>query len=248
MNRWWLLCLWLWLGPTQAEPLRVAVASNFVATMDELGTAFTAQTGHQVLISSGSTGQLYAQIKQGAPFDVFLAADTQRPQRLVAQGLANNLEVYATGILLLYVRQSPEGGCAAWLTSQSSGYLAVANPALAPYGHAAQVYLQHQGLWARWQNRLVMGENIAQASHFVASGAAAAGLLAKAMVRLMPPVEGSCRWELPTELYPPIEQAVVNLRRSQNHIPVTAFRRFLQSEQAQKIIQEQGYKVGVTHD
>ncbi len=240
----WLIggCLLFSALVTAAEPLRLAVASNFVNTMQRLAQAFTEQTGHAVLISSGSTGQLYAQIKQGAPYDVFLAADIRRPQWLVDEGLAKELEVYATGILQLYVRQAPEAGCSTWLTSQPTGFLAVANPELAPYGFAAKKYLQNQGLWSRWQTRLVMGENIAQASHFVASGAAAAGLLAAATVRLMPPAKDSCSWTLPAGLHPPIEQAVVNIKRSKSPASVEAFRRFLRSEPAQQIIHEQGFQ------
>lgn len=245
---WLLPGLLLWLGPLKAEPLRVAVASNFVATLHELATSFTAQTGHQVMISSGSTGQLYAQIKQGAPFDVFLAADTLRPQKLVDEGLAVELEIYATGILVLYVRQAPDADCATWLGNPVPGFLAVANPDLAPYGQAAQDYLQHQNLWESWQKRLVMGENIAQTSHFVATGAAAAGLLAQATVRLMPPMAGSCVAELPAAAHPPIEQAVVNLKRSQNGSVVAAFRRYLHSAEAQQLIVAHGYRVGVAGD
>nr|WP_255589935.1 molybdate ABC transporter substrate-binding protein [Marinicella sp. NBU2979] len=238
------VCLLGWAMVSAAEPLRLAVASNFVTTVQELTQAFSETTGHAVLISSGSTGQLYAQIKQGAPHDVFLAADLKRPQWLVDEGLAVGLEVYAIGTLQLYVREAPEGGCETWLSSQSEGFLAVANPALAPYGHAAQAFLQNQGHWSRWQERLVMGENIAQASHFVASGAAAAGLLAAATVRLMPPVQGSCQWTLPPQSHPPIEQAVVTLKRSQNPEAVAAFRRFLRSKPALEIIRAHGYRSG----
>jgi len=237
----WLCVLLMVSALLPAAQLRVAVASNFAPTLEQLATEFQHQSGHQLQISSASTGQLYAQIRQGAPFDLFLAADTKRPERLVADGLASEPHVYARGQLTLVVLRTDPAACAQWLAQSTEGYLAIANPDLAPYGTAARSYLQETQLWQRFSGRLVMGENIAQATHLVFSGNARAGLLANALLSQREPPAGSCQWPLPVSDYPPVLQVMVTLNRGAANPVTGAFRRFLRSQTALQIISQHGY-------
>lgn len=226
-----------------ADSLRVAVASNFVATLHKLQPAFKATSGYDLIISSASTGQLYAQLIQGAPFDVFMAADTDRPHLLVNAGLAADLHVYASGKLVLVSNVSVDAGCEAILTEKSLRFLAIANPDLAPYGLAAKQFLQRQNLWQSLKNRMVMGENIAQTTQLVLSGNATAGLLSQALL----PGELSaaqCQWPIPTDQYPKINQAMVYIKSSHNKARYEAFLNFMQSPQVAAILKKQGYEVG----
>ena len=139
------------------------------------------------------------------------------------------------------VLHTDRSSCAAWLTESTEGHLAIANPDLAPYGAAARSYLRDQKLWQRFSGRLVMGENIAQATHLVFSGNARAGLLANALLSQRQPPAGSCQWPLPVSAYPPVSQAMVTLNRAKTNPVTGAFRGFLRSDSAQQIITEHGY-------
>jgi len=161
-----MLFFWLAAGlvtpAAQGAEIRVAVASNFKRTMEELATAFEARTGHRLILSAGSTGKHFAQIMNGAPFDVFLAADARRPALLEREGVAvaGSRRVYAIGELVLW-SLAPDYVDEAVLEKDEFRFLAIANPELAPYGRAAMEVLQARGLWQRLQSRLVRGENIA---------------------------------------------------------------------------------------
>ncbi len=230
-------------GLVHATEIRVAVASNFQPAMAALKRQFESTSDHRLTLIFGSTGKHYAQIINGAPFDAFLAADAERPQRLEREGLAvaGSRFTYALGKLVLW---SPRPGYVdaqgRVLEHSDFRHLAIANPRLAPYGLAARQVLQALGLWDRLSDRLVQGENIGQAYQFVESGNAELGFLAWAQVqgRNMP-VTGSF-WLVPQELYQPIEQQAVLL--SDNDAS-QALLRFLQSSQALKIIVDHGYAV-----
>lgn len=224
-------------------PVRVAVASNFLATLEPLAEAFEAHSGTRVVVSSGSTGKLYAQIRQGAPFDVFLAADARRPRLLEREGpaLQGSRFTYARGRLVLWSRD-PEllADGPAPLADGRIARLAVANPRTAPYGSAAVETLEHLGLWQRWAPRVVRGENVGQTLHFAATGNVDAAFVALAQVRHPAHRGRGSLWEVPETHYRPIDQQAVQLRPG---TAAAAFLAFLRSRQARGIIEDSGYHV-----
>ena len=226
-------------APGSADDVHVAVASNFVPVLTELAPTFSAQTGHRLLPSAASTGKLYAQIRQGAPFAVFLSADSRHAERLEAEGHAvrGSRFTYALGQLVLW---SPDVGRidadGAVLRAGRFDRLALANPRLAPYGLAAQQALERLGLWEALQSRLVQGENIAQAYQFVASGAAPLGFVAAS--QLADTGAGGSSWTVPATLYDPIEQQAVLLR---DEPPARAFLTFPCEADSQTLIARRGY-------
>jgi molybdate transport system substrate-binding protein len=227
--------------PATAAEIRVAVASNFRPAMQVIAKRFENQTGHEVILIFGSTGKQFAQIQQGAPFDAFFAADSQRPAQLEQDGVAvaGTRFTYAVGKLVLW---SPVAGyvdaVGDVLKTGDFKRLAIANPQLAPYGRAAQQVLEASGLWESLANRLVRGENIVQAFQFVTSGSAELGFIAYAQIKQPgKPLKGSY-WDIPQSLYSPIEQQAVLLKDSE---PARAFLQFTQSWEALKIIGAFGY-------
>ena len=231
--------LW-WPGAVAGETLTVAVASNFAPAFEALAEDFEARTGYRSRVSTASTGKLYAQIRNGAPFDVFLAADAIRPAQLEQAGLTlgGSRYTYAVGRLVLWSRD-PDLGCAEWLTASSEGKLAIANPIHAPYGVAAKEVLDALRIWQRYRTRLVTGENVAQALHFTVSGNARAGLLAASQIAEVEP--DGCQWNVPRELYRPIEQQVVVLARAAEKSAAIALAEYLRSEEARIRIRRAGY-------
>ncbi len=234
------VCLLL-TTPAVADTLRVAVASNFTETIRELARQFEHSSNHKVTLIFGSTGKHYAQIRHGAPFDLFLAADSRRPQLLEEAGVAvpGSRFTYAVGRLLLW---SPDENLideeASVLTTGQFRHLAAANPKLAPYGRAAQQVLQARKLWAPLRGRLVRGENIGQAFQFVRSGNAELGFIAAAQIRRPgQPMEGSW-WQVPDSLHDPIEQQAVLLRDS---AAARGFLDFIRSDAARQVIHSFGY-------
>lgn len=225
-------------GEPRREEVTVAVASNFAPTIQKLADLFEQETGTPVVLSFGSTGKQYAQIVNGAPFDVFLAADSQRPRLLEEQGIAigGTRFTYAVGRLVLW---SPDEGRVAGEETLRRGdfrFLSIANPRLAPYGLAAQETLESMGLWEEVQPRLVQGENITQAWQFVATGNAEIGFVPEATL-LESGAVGS-HWIVPRELYTPIIQDAVLLRDTP---AARAFIEFLAGENARTLIGESGY-------
>ncbi len=227
----------------QAAPVRVAVAANFIAPMRQIAAAFERASGHKLLLSFGSTGRLYAQVRNGAPFDVFLSADEEAPARLMQEGLAvpGTRQAYATGRLVLWSRDAAlvdaQGQV---LRTSGAGPLAIADPKLSPYGRAAQQALQQLGVWPHWRTRLVQGESIAQAHQFVASGNAPLGLVALAQIMDAGRMGPGSGWVVPAHLHAPIRQEAVLLQRSE---PAQALMRFLGSDAAREIIQRHGYEL-----
>ncbi len=230
--------------PSWAGTAVVAVATNFSAAMVELQREFQATSGHELTIVHGSTGKLYAQIRSGAPFDVLLAADQQRPQRLVAEGLAlaDTRFTYALGHLSLWStdpNRIPAAGAAA--LAQGDFRLAMANPALAPYGAAAEEVLQALGLAETLRDRIVLGENVGQAHAMVATGNAELGLVARSYIMSDNNRLGGSRWDVPADLYKPIRQDAVLLKRALHNPAARDFLTFLRNPRARATIAARGY-------
>jgi len=237
-----LIALLFCATPAAGEMALVAVAANYAGAAEAQAQAFAAASGHQITLTTGSTGKLYAQIGAGAPFDVLLSADAATPARLEAEGaaVAGTRFTYALGALVLWSPDHALIGAdpVAALASPDLRHLAIANPALAPYGVAAEQTLEALGLWQQVQGRLVMGENIGQTYAMVASGAASAGFVALSAV--VSEDQGS-RWLVPQELFQPIQQDAVLLRHGANNAAARGFLDWLKTPQAQTISASFGY-------
>ncbi|WP_298717323.1 molybdate ABC transporter substrate-binding protein [uncultured Oceanisphaera sp.] len=242
--RFTLLCAVLGCSaPLAADEIRVAVATNFIEVMERLGDDFAAQSGHQVLISSGATGKLYAQIKNGAPYDVFLAADERRPALLDQEGvaIAGSRFTYALGKLVLwspiedYI--SPDLRV---LKKQDFHFLSIANPKTAPYGRAAQQVLEKQGVWAALRPKMVRGENIGQAYQYVFSQNAQLGFVAKSQVFKNGVFAEGSYWQVPEPLYDPIVQQAVLLK---DGAAARQLLDYVRSPAAAGVIESYGYGV-----
>lgn len=237
------LCLSALLGlsavPAMAETANVAVAANFASVAEALAERFEAQGEHELVLSFGSTGQLYAQISQAAPFAVFLAADTERPEKAITEGLAveGSFFVYAEGRLALYGPGRDLSAGAATLAGDFHK-LAIADPDAAPYGRAAVEVLVALGLYDAIAPRLVMGESIAQTLQFVESGNAELGFVATSQV-----IGKADTWLVPVELHEPIAQGAVLLRAGEGNAAAVAFLEFLRSDDAVGVIEAAGYRV-----
>lgn len=234
-------------GPAAAEEATIAVAGNFSEVAERLEADFERESGHDLTFVVGSTGKLYAQIAHGAPFDAFLAADRARPERLEDEGLAvaGSRFTYATGRLTLWSREPGRVGGDGAATLRQGGFrlLAIANPALAPYGEAARQTLEGLGLRERLEGKIVMGETIGQAHALVASGNAELGFVALSYV-LSPrnETEGS-RWDVPADLHEPIRQDAVLLSRAARNPAARGFLHFLRGAAARAVIETYGYGV-----
>jgi molybdate transport system substrate-binding protein len=222
----------------------IAVAANFMAPMQQMLPAFEAATGHKLQLSSGSTGKFYAQIKNGAPFDVLLAADDETPIKLEQEGaaVAGSRFSYAIGKLVLW-SASVDGVDAKGevLRQGKFSHLAIANPKLAPYGRAAQESLQALGLWDGLQGKLVTGENIAQTQQFVASGNAQLGLLALSQVWRDGRLSSGSAWLVPEKLHAPIRQDAVLLLKGKDNPAAQALLSYLRSDAAKAVLRSYGY-------
>jgi len=217
------------------------VASNFATAMKALTVEFEKTTAHHVVLSFGSTGKHYAQIKNGAPFDVFLAADAARPALLEELGIAliGSRTTYARGKLVLWTSKPDINDIKeTLLNSQDIRHLALANPKLSPYGLGAKQVMVKLDIWPKLQTKLVRGENIAQTFQFVHSGNAELGFVAYSQaVNPKRSVQGSF-WMPPQSLYSPIDQQAVLLNDKQAS---KDFLRFLEGSLARQIIQNYGY-------
>ncbi len=232
---------------SDAELLTVAVASNFSRAAHELAARYEEASGNPVRITTASTGKLYAQIENGAPFDILLAADVERPQLLERSGIgvAGSRHTYAIGGLVLWSRDEDLSvdGCRAALEELGHDKLAIANPQTAPYGAAAKEFLQAADLWKTVRPNLVYGENIAQSLHFVVSGSASLGLIARsqAVDKRLP--ASTCNWPVPDTMHEALEQQVILLRRAADSEVALDFLGFLRSSVARQIISDHGYTV-----
>jgi molybdate transport system substrate-binding protein len=232
----------------EAQKLTVAAAADLRFALDQLGAQFrTAHPAVDLAITYGSSGNFFAQIQNGAPFDVFLSADVDYPRRLISAGLANpdSLFLYGVGRIVVWVPAGSPLDPAALgihaLEAASVRHIAIANPQHAPYGRAAVAALRSLGVYDRVSPRLVLGENVAQAFEFVESGAAEAGIVALSLA-LAPAASGHGRyWEVPTDAYPKIEQGGVILSRAPAG-PAAQFRAFLLSAEARRILKQYGFE------
>lgn len=228
----------------QAAQARIAVAGNFAAPMKSIVTAFQQHSGHRVLLSFGSTGKLYAQIKNGAPFDALMAADQRRPRLLEEEGVvvAGSRFTYAIGSLVLWsadpdaIADGP-----AVLNEGDFKRLAIANPRLAPYGQAALQTLDGLGLKAALEPKLVVGESIAQAFQFVATGNAQVGFVALSQVIGGGEIAEGSGWIVPAGLHDPIRQDAVVLKRGRENPAVTELFAYLKGDEARGLIGAFGY-------
>lgn len=226
-----------------ADEIRVAVAANFTDVIKQLGEKFAKKSGHKVSISSGATGKLYAQIKNGAPYDVFLAADEKTPTLLNTEGLAiaDSRFTYALGSLVLWsandqLIDNPQRV----LKNQDFRHISIANPKTAPYGRAAQQTMEKLGIWEKLQPKMVRGENIGQAYQYVYSENAPLGFVAKSQVFKDGTFTGGSYWEVPLDMYDPIVQQAVLLKDT---APARELLDYLRSPDAAAVIQSYGYSI-----
>lgn len=229
-----------------ADETQVAVAANFAAPAHKIAAEFEKQTGHKAIIATGATGKFYAQIMNGAPFDILLAADDETPAKLEKEGqsVTGKRFTYAIGKLVLW---SPKPAIVDAngdvLKRGGFDHLSIANPKVAPYGAAAVETLKALGAYEAVQPKLVMGENIAQTHQFVATGNALLGFVALSQVLKDGKIEGSS-WFVPEKLYSPIRQDAVLLNKGKDNRAAAAFLEFIKNNKAAKdIILSYGYSL-----
>jgi len=244
------LCLFLALflpSLCLAADVYAAVAANFLEPARVLAVAFQHRSGHVVHLSSGSTAGLYAQISHGAPFDVLLAADERTPAWLVEEGWAREGSrfTYAVGTLVMWSADAARirGACQAVLRAADYRHVAIANPAVAPYGAAAKGALQSWGLWASVEPRLLRGESVAQAFQFVATGNAELGFVAGSQVVRLPKGQAGSLCIVDRAAYPPLRQQAVLLKHGEGNAAARAFLAYLRSGNARMVIAGFGYSV-----
>lgn len=231
--------------PVFAEQVLVAVAANFIGPFREVATEFEQATGHNVQIAAGSSGNFYAQIKNGAPFDVFFSADNERPKLLEDEGLGvkGSRFTYAIGRLVLWSLDPDLVKREDTLRSANFKRLAIANPKTAPYGVAAMQAMQKLGVWENAQPRIVMGESLGQTMGFIESGNAELGFVALSQV-LDPKIKGTgSRWDVPVNMHDPIQQDVVLLAKGKDNPAAKALMEFMGAPQAKAIIERYGYEL-----
>ncbi|BAU56386.1 molybdenum ABC transporter [Halorhodospira halochloris] len=243
------LCCTILLTPlVAAAELRVASAANFLSTIKELAAQYEDQTGQQIRISSGSSGALYAQISNGAPFDLFFSADVKRAEALVDDGMAyaDSRFTYALGIPILWSDRED------WLEDPQETlragdfrFITIAEPRNAPYGAAAKQILSDLDLWQRFtqEGRIIRAQNLTQAYSHVASGAADLGFLALSQLKDKEGEIPGSFWRPPAELFSPIEQQAVILKRAEDHNAAREFTDWLRGDEARDMIEQAGYAI-----
>ena len=236
----------LFTGGVAAAEVKVAVAANFTAPMQAIAPAFEKATGHKLVASFGATGQFYAQIKNGAPFDVLLAADETTPARLEREGASvpGSRFTYAIGSLVLWSADASYlDGTAAALKAGQFRHLSIANPKAAPYGLAAMQVLDKLGLSEAVKAKLVEGQNITQAHQFVSTGNAELGFVALSQVYKDGQVSSGSAWIVPDTMYDPIKQDAVMLKQGANNPAAAALVEYLKGPEAARVIESFGYKL-----
>jgi molybdate transport system substrate-binding protein len=231
-------------APARAADVPIAVAANFTDAANEIGRVFEQRSGHKPLFSFGATGALYTQISQGAPFQVFLSADSATAKRAVDErnAVAGTQFTYAVGKVVLYSKNATLVTGEATLRAGNFQKVALANPASAPYGAAAIEAMRNLNVLAALQPKIVQGDNITQTYQFVDTGNAELGFVALSQVIN---VQGGSRWVLPDNLHAPIRQDAVLTRAGANAAPARAFLDFLRSPEAIAIIEKYGYAKGM---
>jgi molybdate transport system substrate-binding protein len=229
-----------------AQEIRVAAAADLQFALDQLSAQYQKQTGTTIDVSYGSSGNFFAQIQNGAPFDLLLSADIDYPRRLQAAGLAEpgTLYEYAIGRIVIWMPADARVDLAnlGWKALLEPGVekIAVANPEHAPYGRAAVAALRNAGIYEQVRAKLVYGENIAQAAQFVSSRNAQAGILALSLA-ISPPMKDGKRWEIPANMHDPIEQGAVILKGAKDKPRARDFLAFLKSPPGRKILDSYGF-------
>jgi molybdate transport system substrate-binding protein len=232
----------------RAQAVKVAAAADLKFAMVELASQFEKQSGVKLDVTYGSSGNFLTQLQNGAPFDLFLSADSEYPKKLEAAGLTEpgTLREYAVGHIVIWTPS--DGGINAakdgWksLLDQRVKKIAVANPDHAPYGRAAVAALKKAGIYDQVKDKLVYGENISQAAEFVQSGNAQVGIVALSLV-LSPAMQNGGRWEIPADSYPAMKQTVVLLKASKNKNAARQFLDFVSGSQGREIMQRFGFTV-----
>lgn len=227
-----------------ADEVQVAVAANFTGPMQVIAPLFERDTGHKVVSSYGATGKFYAQVVNGAPFDVLLAADDETPARMVREGhaVAGTPFTYAIGTLVLWSAKADfVDGKGEVLKKADFKHLAIANPKTAPYGAAALQAMGKLGVAEQLKPRFVQGENISQTQQFVVTGAAELGFIAYSQVIKNGRIGSGSGWIVPAKLYDPIRQDAVILARGRDKPAALALLNYLKSDKARAIIQSFGY-------
>lgn len=231
--------------PALADDALVAVAANYATAVEAVAAAFTAETGHTLQITTGATGKLYAQIAEGAPFDVLLSADAATPARLEAEGLAvpGQTFTYAIGRLSMWSFDEDRIGTdmRAALTDPATLFIAIANPDLAPYGVAARDAMQAMGVWDTVQGKIAMGQNIGQVFTMADTGAAQIGFVATSAIEGPGLEPRGSRLDIPQEMFTPIRQDAALLTFGADNPAALAFMEFLRGDIARGISQSYGY-------
>ncbi len=238
------LILWVLTNSAQADEVNVAVAANFTAPMQKIAAAFEQASGHRVLLSFGSTGNFQAQIRNGAPFQLLLAADEEVPAQLERDGFAvsGTRFTYAVGRLVLWSTNpglvEDKGEI---LRSDRFEHIAIANPRLAPYGAAGLAVLDRLGLLERLRPKIVQGDNITQAWQLVATGNAALGFVALSQVQLDGKLTSGSAWIVPESLHAQIRQDAVLLKPGKDSAAAAGLLQFLKGDTARRLIRASGY-------
>lgn len=234
--------------PSRAQQITVAAAADLHSAFDEIGRHFESETSTHLKLVYGASGNLFQQIQNGAPFDLFFSANADYPKKLDAAGLAvpGTYYVYARGHLVLFTSSTSSldlGSGLKILLDPAVRRIAIADPAHAPYGQAAVAALKSQNLYEQVSHKIVIGENVSQAASFVISGAADVGIVAKSLA-LLPSSGPQTRFvEIPVADYPAIQQACVILKSSKQQLLARRFLTFLQSPAASKILQSYGFEI-----
>jgi molybdate transport system substrate-binding protein len=230
---------------TQAAEISVAVAANFSSVLKDIAVEFQKDTGHQLAITPGATGKFYAQISNGAPFDVFLSADDETPRKLAQEGkaIAASQFTYAIGRLALW-SPSPDlvDKSADILKTDKFKFIAIANAKVAPYGQAAVQTMQKLGVLTKIEPRIVQGESIAQTYQFVSTGNAQLGFVALSQILENGKIKAGSAWIVPEEMHEQLKQDAVVLQSCKHMSACQALMEYLKSEKAKKMIASYGYK------
>ena len=227
-----------------AQEIFLAVSSNFAKPIQSIGAKFTQETGVKINYSLAATGALYAQIKSGAPFDVFLSADTQTPQQLAAEGLAlpSSRLTYARGKLVLWSKDPTlVDNKGLVLKNKQFKSIALANAKLAPYGKAAQETLEHLGLSLELKPKIILAENITQVYQYVSSQNVDLGFIASSQLAFNESGSAGSHWLVPSTLYAPIEQDAILLNKGANRSAALQFMQFLKRQDIKAMINTFGY-------
>ena len=240
----WFAILTALRAPLHAAEVSVAVAANFAAPMQKIAQAFEQDTGHKAVLSVGATGMLYAQIRNGAPYQILLAADEETPNKLEKEGLgvAASRFTYATGKLVLWSKQpgfvDDKGDV---LRTAKFERIAIANPKLAPYGAAAMETMSKLAILQQLQARIVQGDNIAQTYQFVATENAQLGFVALSQVFVDGKIAQGSGWIVPAGAHAPIRQDAILLTKGQDSAAALALMRYLRGDRAKSLIRSYGY-------